>query len=503
MIHAHDFYRDERVIKRMLEYCGVPCEFTKNFQIGPNFERYNYAQTLGSLSYLQDITQSMSTEYLVGWGKRLIEEHGREFESVYNEHFGRLLDLGLDVFRAIWDRRSTVAVMDVEYFSKKFPGAAYAHQEAVYERLEPFHRAMMSTLRKFGINPLVVATGQGYHYSFRVANDSPVASELERLGQVDSSVLWKYLHPSEKRKRVVPLADGRRYDTIGKLLEFITHEAIRAREHFGCDMPVTIGDIVVGNQYQETINVDLSAFANPVFMRDVRLPFSTHHKHKVQIKKVGREISEKIPVQIAIPRYTPCNNHELPLHELFRNRRHFENSANYAGAITTDIPESSRGVARLIEAYLASRLYRFHREFEQTEMDDPRDWYRTYDRFNLRSVPPCVANIVETPNPFMLQPTQIQTLVRVLTSKGWWHPKHVAGLIRSKYEREHGWEVNWDKYDANMWACVWTRFYYGLIVNGLDRKIDLNCVSHQEKGLAFGNIPYCVQPNCGYNLQNY
>lgn len=503
MFHQIDYYRDERVIKRLMEYCGVPFNLTNNFRLSENYQRYNLSDKLLNHSEIADISYAMTAEYLVGSGKYLLETRNKEFESVKNFSLAWLLDNGLDLFRSIWDKTNTLGILDVEYFSKQYPGAAYAEPESIYSKLEPFHNCLMNVFFHFGFNPLVIATGQGYHYVFRVHNSSHVAEKLLEFGHVEDTTLAKYLYPQDKRDRIVSLEEGKRFDAMGKLLEYIVHIAIQNKDNFDVYLPVTIGDIAVGNNLQEAINVDLSCYANPLFMRDIRLPFSTHQKHKMYPRKVGKYISENIPVQIAIPRYTPCNGNQLSLEELFKNRRHFQNSANYAGAITTEIPECSYGVENLIENYKSSELYRFHRYFDYSPNEDPSNWKWTYDRFDLQFLPPCIANILEHPNPYLLQPTQIQTLVRTLFSKGWWEPKHVAGLIRSKYERDYGWEINWLHYDANMWACVWTRFYAGLIADGTDQKTDFNCRSHQEKGIAWAGQSYCVNPYCNYNLADY
>jgi hypothetical protein len=286
---------------------------------------------------------------------------------------------------------------------------------------------------------------------------------------------------------------GRAFDTMGKLSEFVVHKVMERLPNYKLSVPVGIGDLVPGNPMQEIINLDLSTFPSPLYIRVMRTAFSIHDKHKDPKKDIG---ARHIPVQITLPRYTPCNKNELSLDEIFRNRRHFQNSANYAAAITANIPECTSGADKLVEAYLKSELHKFHQDFDRTLQESPNDWWRTYDQLNLREVPPCVAKALEQPNPALLQPSQIQALVRVLTGKKWWHPKHVAGLIRSKYERNHGWSYNWNKHDANAHANVWVRMYAGLLAAGLDQRTDQNCISHQEKGL-------CPQPFCGYNLGDY
>ncbi len=391
--------------------------------------------------------------------------------------------------------------MDIEYVSHKYPGESYLNQEATFWKLEPVYRCFWDIFDYYGIKPMTLVTGQGYHFVFDVNsydkhyNDdskqvTDAANELVEAGHLEPTLEGKYEHipRDQKRKRIVEADMGRAFDAAGKLLEYVVHKAIEMLPSYGLRIPVGIGDLIPGNEKRELINLDLSAFAAPLFTRPVRTAFSIHDKH--------REKGLPIPVQIAIPRYTPCNGNELSLDEVFFNRRHFRNATNYAAAITTNIPDCSKGALLLLEEYLHSDLCKFHLDFDKTEQDRPEEWYKTYDRFNLSEVPPCVARAVANPNPALLQPTQVQTLVRTLTGKRWWHPKHVAGLIRSKYERDHHWSINWKKQDANRHANVWIRFYGGLLAMGLDKRIDQNCVSHQEKGLCFARF-------CGYNLRDY
>ena len=151
-----------------------------------------------------------------------------------------------------------------------------------------------------------------------------------------------------------------------------------------------------------------------------------------------------------------------------------DDSANYAGAIKTDIPESSDGVERVIASYKRSDLFKFHNDFDRTQHDSPNRWSETYDKYHSQDQR--AEQILMNPAPALLKPNNIQYLTRRLMAEGW-HPKHIAGLIRSKYERDYGWgkkeggNFNFHKYDACAHANKWVRFYGGLISTGLDSRI--------------------------------
>lgn len=496
MLTTTEFYHDQHVLRRMLEYCGVPAEETAAFQLEPG------VTSLAKSRILKEIAGKMSAEYLSGWGDFFLRTKGKRASSRIPEQLGELLDGNLNIFRSVWDKQKMTFLLDVEYVSHKFPLETYLNPWRVFNILEPVYHCLQDIFGDYGIKPMTLATAQGYHFVFDVSsfNTSPesarqrevtdITRQMVEMGFLEETLRGKYSQasPHSKRRRVVEPELGRAFDAVGKLLEFVAHKAIQRLPSYGLKIPVGIGDVVPGNHMQELINLDLSTYADPLYTRVMRTAFSIHDKHKSK--------GLKAPVHITIPRYTPRNGNELSLAEIFQNRRHFQNSANYARAITMNIPECSAGVEKLHQDYRQSPLADFHKDFDQTSQDSPADWPKTYDRMNLRDVPPCVASAIADPNPALLQPKQIQTLVRVLTAKKRWHPSHVAGLIRSKYERDHQWTFNWGKYDANRHARTWVRFYAGLLAAGLDDRMDQNCISHQEKDM-------CTGPFCGYNLADY
>jgi hypothetical protein len=96
------------------------------------------------------------------------------------------------------------------------------------------------------------------------------------------------------------------------------------------------------------------------------------------------------------------------------------------------------------------------------------------------------------PNDLLLQPAALQILVRVLVAQGW-HPRHIAGLVASKYGRDHGWSPGLHFHEPGVRADFYVRLFAGLLDAGLDGMIDFNCQSTREKGL-------CPGGGCGWNL---
>jgi hypothetical protein len=487
MLTPKEFYRDIYIIRRMLEYCGVPYNYTKDFQLEPNL------QYLGQSQYLKDIANCSTVEYLSMHGAHTIQSIHKKNTSRKPTDLGWFLDEGENIFTSVWDKKNLRVFIDVEYFSNRRSDLPFTNPRYVFNILEPVYWCIWDTFKEYGIKPITLATGQGYHFVFNIpsyiAPNQPtsIVKKIEDLGDIEGSLLEKYLDPKGRRDRPVEYALGRAYDGLGKLLEFFMHKVMARLPSYGLKLPVSFGDLTVGNQLQETINLDLSSLADPLYTRVMRSAFSIHNK------ALEKGYRCKDPICLTIPRYTPCNGNTLSLDEVFDNRNHYQNTCNYAKEITAEVPYASQGVESLIWDYTKSSLYKFHQEYDSIPIDSHQDWWKGYDSFDTRQVPPCIQEAFNRPNPRMLQPNYIQALVRTLH---WWNPKHVAGLITSKYTRDYNWDYNWKKYDAYRHAKVWTRFYAGLLAVGLDRKQDHNCVSYQERDL-------CNHPFCGYNIGNY
>jgi hypothetical protein len=100
--------------------------------------------------------------------------------------------------------------------------------------------------------------------------------------------------------------------------------------------------------------------------------------------------------------------------------------------------------------------------------------------------------VLDHPNDWLLKPAALQHVVRVLTALGW-SPSAIARRICHSYFQDCNWGDTWERLDPCNRAIFYTRLFAGMIATGLDKLIDFNCVSHQEKG-------YCMIPECSSNL---
>lgn len=473
-MNLNEYYKNEDVIARLMEYCGgAPPD----------------PRTLHCL-------------YLVGYGNRNIEKYGQPHRAVWRNKFYEILDDKLDIFRSIWSDNATLAVLDIEYFHKEFAGDIYLNPKGNFSKLEPIYNLVKGIYGEYDIDYITIMTGQGYHFVSLIPFEDEVHKRIESLAKVEESLLGKYDTLARRRKRKVPLHAAKGYTGMGRLMEFIAHSIIlRAgfQKDYNPKIPISISDIA--SKGKEGISLDLTMYGDTMFMRDLRLPFSSHQKHRVDTHKTGEEIARKIPVQLAIPRRARSHNGEIietSLDKLLGIRRSFHHSAELAKQTRTYIPDASEGFNNLLKSYASSRLFKFHREFDASEHEHFTNWHKTYHQFPLPSdlVPECVRFPLQNPNPELLKPTNLQTVCRFLYSIGW-HPKHIAGLIRSRYETNFNnadWGEEWKKYDACARANFWARAYCGLIFTGVDKLVDFNCVSQQEKG-------YCPRQMCGVNLE--
>ncbi|MFP4686774.1 MAG: hypothetical protein ACLFN5_01545 [bacterium] len=456
MLTVKQYYADPEVRKRMLEYSGAE----------------------------SGVPEDVTAVYMVGFGPSFTYRQ-RPYESAPPEWgFNWFVEEGLDIFRSTWDKDGLMAIFDVEYVNHDDPALMYHNPEYGFSRLEPLVELARDFFAGYGMEPMVLITGQGYHFSFQITKGSKTYKKLADIGSVLPSLAGKY----SVQQPELPLEEGAAYDGLGRVFEFIAGRFI-AESGGGCGIPLTIGDPVPGPSFRgrEQLNLDLSAFADPLFMRDVRVPFSSHQKHRVYVHKVGDYIRRSVPPQYTIPR------RGLNLRQLLDMRRNPGAVQEYAREVKNcTIPVENRGFSGLIDDYLKSGIYEAHREFDSGFQDPYYFWPETYDRVSAGQLPHCLAESLRVPNPRLLEPTHIQSFVRWFCDRGW-HPQDVAGLIRSKFERNYNWDEDWYHYDAATRAAVWVRMYYTLIASGRDCYTDMNCISFQERGI-------CTRPFCGWNV---
>jgi hypothetical protein len=194
----------------------------------------------------------------------------------------------------------------------------------------------------------------------------------------------------------------------------------------------------------------------------VRMPFSIYLKPWLHTDILTPETEGRIPVMVMVP------SHGLNTDEVAPIMRDLEKAGGWASQVNCLFPDCSQGMEPLIARYLHSELRRFHEEYYAVEPEPPEQWSGTYDRVSLEGLPEAARYALEHPNEALLQPDFVRPLVAALLDRGW-HPRHIAGLIQSRYERDYGWLNLWYIYDAQTRADYHVRVLAGMMKTGRDQ----------------------------------
>jgi hypothetical protein len=447
---AADYNTDPGVQARLREFLGGRCleEMTAHFISGES----------GTAHWFNPVAPAMLKQFPVG---------------------------DRELARSLWDRQSLLVDLDMECVNFDSPLEAYRFPERTFSIQRPVVDAIEELLASYGIVPLHLISGRGHHFLWRLDIRSEVVGILAQLGRLPPTVDGKYRELQAPNRERVAKDIAAAFGGVGLVMEFFAHrvlETVASR----CEVPLQLTAVEVGpvRGRREIVSLDLSEYGDPLHTRTVRTPFSAYLTHlRLQSGQAGRRLSKLFVVPLS----------DMTLKQAIETRSDPDKVRLLARRASTQIPEQERGMESLVAAYRSSSLAQFHDYFYNAVHDPPERWQDGYDRTPLDTLPKCAAHILRYPNDLLLRPAGIQHVARTLTAAGW-HPRHIAGLIRSKYERDFGWGSYWYVYDAALRADFYTRLFTGLIANGLDPLVDYNCKSTQEKG-------YCWFRYCGEVLE--
>ena len=365
------------------------------------------------------------------------------------ELFNRL-DEGLDICRSLLDRLSLVAHLDVEYVNFDYPAEAYLDPGRAFLLQEPVVRAIRRVLDFHGIEALHVLSGRGHHFAWRVDLTSRVFSELAETGRI---AVTPDLRPLDGGEAPVEPVLARAFTGLGMMMEFVARIVQRlAAPHCGIPLELTAVEVERGERGREMVSLDLSEYGDPLPTRTVRVPFSAYLKPWQQSYAVGDENLERIGPIIFVPVTG------LDVRSAMVAMRDPQLAAQLAERVSTHIPDQTFGTGGLLRQYRGSALRRNHEYFYSSRHDPPWRWHATYDRASLDDLPEDAKSALRFPNDLLLKPSRIRCVTEALLQRGW-HPRHIAGLIRSKYERDHGWGSQWLDYSPAMRADFYVRLF--------------------------------------------
>jgi hypothetical protein len=178
---------------------------------------------------------------------------------------------------------------------------------------------------------------------------------------------------------------------------------------------------------------------------------------------------------------------------LLSGQRGLRQAARSARRRPALIPDVSAGVDCVLDAYESSRLADFHRRFYATPIGPPGQFDAFAGSRQWRTLPDCVVSPLLDPNDRLLQPAVLQHITRALMAEGF-SPRAIADIVQSRYAADFNWGTRWSSLDARTRAEFDVRVFAGLLATGLDRGVDFNCRSAQEKEL-------CPGTPCGSDLR--
>ncbi len=452
-----NFYADPHIRARMVEFLG-----------GPPLES-------ATAMYVAD----QEDDIVWQWNARPVSD------------LFRCLNEQRDLTRSLWDRKHLLVHLDVEYVNFDFPGEPYLDPERSFELQTPVVRSIYALLDRFGIRCLHLLSGRGHHFIWQINQTSEAFRHLVGFGRILPSLERRCAEVESSSGEHVTGELARAFAGLGQVIEFLTHR-VQESSAFDCRIPVQITDLVVGpmERGREIVCLDISEYGDPLHTRKTGLPFSAYQKLERRRPQIGEHVVMQLPTLFVVPA-----SREMPVPVAVRSMRDVDEVLRIAHRTTTSIPTQDVGMRALIEEYSHSDLARFHRWFYSQEHEPPENWPTSYDRTPLEILPRCVRIVLEEPNDHLLNLSFIQMLTRALMAVGW-HPRHIAGLIRSKYERDFGWGDRWKFYDPASRADFYTRLFAGLIQVGRDEAVDFNCKSTKEKG-------QCIQPEVGCAIDDF
>ena len=362
------------------------------------------------------------------------------------------LEAGRDICRSLADRDSLIAHLDIEYVNFDFPAEAYLDPARAFALQEPLEAAVKRVLGHYGIEALHVLSGRGHHFVWRIHRASKVFARLADAGRTTQ------LHDSllvRRRDGLDAPSITCAFAGLGLLMEFVARLVINLAAHETV-IPMAMTAVEVGPSGcgREMISLDLSEYADPLPMRTIRVPYSGYLKPWQQPYAVG---------QANLPRIGPIIFVTLDVADLrhgiaaMRDPRLAADLARDSSAL---IPDQTNGTEHLLHHYLGSDLRKFHDHFHAAHHDDPRRWAETYDHTPLDHLPAGAREALRHPNDLLLRPVGMKRVTEALLERGW-HPRHIAGLIRSKFERDYGWGDEWKDYSPALRADYYTRIFAG------------------------------------------
>lgn len=425
------------------------------------------------IEYLGGPTLEDATCLFLG---RLDPLNPSRFERHSPANLHSLLDESCELARSLEDRFSMLIHLDIEYVNFDDPAAAFRDPQRIFRLQEPLIDVIEARLLTLGIHYLHVVTGQGHHFVWKIRKRSPVAKDISRLGICTTPDLEAAPDPL--------------FPHVALLMEHLA-QLIKPEAAAASEIPVEITAQHVGPGRfgtREMLSIDISEYGDPLASRMIRIPYTVYRKPWISglIERSG--ISHQVPGFFTLPL------HEMDIMQLIEARQDPAAIIDLAHRAGVEIPIEEKGTRALLESYRNSGLMEFHRKFYSRGHVFPTARRQEAEAVAFEKLPPCAKHVMVFPNDLLLKPSGIQLITRCLLAEGW-HPRHIACLVASRFEDPHcDWAPKWDDYDPVMRAEFYVRLFSGEIDQGIERGIDFNCYSQQEKQFCWDPDQCSLEP---------
>ena len=398
------------------------------------------------------------------------------------------LPVDRDLHRSLWDRDGVVADVYVRFIHGADPALGTRTPLQAFTLLEPTVQATAKTLQRYGILPFHYITASGHHFTWRIPRQSRAYLWLVELGRVPAYLSGYYKRFKLAGKDAVPSESAKAHAGLGLIMEYFANEVMaEAAPHSAVPVRLAVPGETGIDQAGENTVIDISALANPLYMGTIGMPYCQDSDNSLWSRKEGdANVVYRIPLQ--------GTNVEEGLRIMDKPREVLKLSQ----WLRAEIPDESVPMMTLLVDYTDSPLEETHQWFYSMDQHGPGAWGATYDRGMARIAPQCCRRALEARDgsgDSLLRGPVLQNVVRVMLSMGW-HPQHIAGLVRSRLERNPSTEGRWSLGCAGAYAEFYVRAFTGMCVVGGDSLGDFSCWSANEIGI-------CPSCECNADLEYY
>lgn len=359
--------------------------------------------------------------------------------------------------------------LDVEYFNKIQPGLPLQRMEDMYRYLEPVYQEFDGLLIEKGIDFTSVLSGRGYHF-FSYVPQGKVLDQIREIGKlVEPQVVLRHEHGHRNSKQPqgsLPIEVEQVYRGGMILQQYLFNLAMQRVRERNARYPVSFSD--TGNEGVAFDNTGLGGHAGN---RVVELPGSLYIKPQIFPHKFGGpQVVDETRVLVRIYRSNRGQEFAVDLGRYIRARQANHLAKDNMVSMAGNMPDGSRGIARLIKEYQRSELRKLQQDMEDYTVPSGGNEWTDFDMREVyaRDTSGNLRQWMEYPNDALLKPDNLNYLVNFLVHDLHWRPIDVVNLLRSVYEREDvGFEHSFERHDVKMrraWGWVFI-----ILSQGLDR----------------------------------